>query len=273
MCRLPEDHPKVLERNASPSGWEPRTASCCYPSNKVTPWRRVQCVSGDSSNALARSRKFEAQRHGLPDVRHVDAAHGDRGTESNAGGGGAAHEGRSAAREPPTASGQARTRSDEDLLPSLALQMPEEAPVHVQRALARCCAIDCAVLTFVAHILASAGIQGRLANPVSRWLAEIGFPRALGATSQILRRTLGDGLRPTLFGLAGGTLAAFGVCWVLRLTLRLPGSSEFFHGVPFYDPATLSIVAAVALLVAGAAVAGPAWRALWLDPMEALRRE
>ena len=169
---------------------------------------------------------------------------------------------------------KAVTGSDEDLLPSLSVETLEEGPVHVQRALARYCAIYAGVLALVALILAGAGMYGVLAYLVSRRVPEIGSRYALGATAfQILRQTLGEGLRPALFGLAGGILAAFGVCWALRLTLELPGSSDFFYGVPFYDPATLSIVAVVALFVAGAAVAGPALRALRLDPVEALRRE
>ncbi len=144
----------------------------------------------------------------------------------------------------------------------------------VYSALARYCAIYCAALAFLALILAGVGIYDVLAYLVSRRIPEIGIRCALGATPfQILRQTLGDGLRLALFGLAGGMRGAFGVCWALRMTLVLPGSSDFFYGVPFYDPATPSIVAAVALLVAGAAVAGRAWRALRLDPMEALRRE
>jgi macrolide transport system ATP-binding/permease protein len=164
--------------------------------------------------------------------------------------------------------------SDEDLLPSLSLQTLEGGPVRVQRALARYCAIYAAVLAFWALILAGVGIYGVLAYLVSQRVPEIGVRCALGATPfHILREILSDGLRPALFGLAAGTLAAFGVCWALRLTLALPGSSDFFYGVPFYDPVTLAIVAAVALLVAGTAAAGPAWRALRLDPMDALRRE
>jgi hypothetical protein len=46
--------------------------------------------------------------------------------------------------------------------------------------------------------------------------------------------------------LAAQMPGAFGVSWALRMTHALPGTSDLLSRAPFYDPATLSIVAVAA---------------------------
>jgi ABC-type lipoprotein release transport system permease subunit len=52
---------------------------------------------------------------------------------------------------------------------------------------------------------------------------------------------------------------------------RFPGSTDFFYGVPFYDPATFLGLSCFLIFVAGIATFVPARRAVRIDPMIALR--
>jgi ABC-type antimicrobial peptide transport system permease subunit len=81
------------------------------------------------------------------------------------------------------------------------------------------------------------------------------------------------GLRPVFCGLALGVGGAAALSALLHSTLALPGSPDFFYGVPFYDPATFLGLSAFLVVVAAIASAIPARRALKVDPMIALRYE
>ena len=115
----------------------------------------------------------------------------------------------------------------------------------------------------LALVLGSGGIYGVVAYSVSRQRQEFGVRMALGANRrQILKRVMGQGMRPVLAGLAVG--------WLAALALGRAIESLLF-GIPAHDPATLTLVPAVLLLVAAAACLLPARQATQVDPLIALR--
>jgi putative ABC transport system permease protein len=88
---------------------------------------------------------------------------------------------------------------------------------------------------------------------------------ALGAQRQeVLRRMLGDGLRPALYGLTLGLAASVAAVHLIQSML---------YGTRSLDPAIFAAVAATLLVVAVLACLVPAWRASRIDPMQALRTE
>ncbi len=164
--------------------------------------------------------------------------------------------------------------TDKNLLPSLVLSSVEEGPLRLQKSLARAYAMFAVVLASLALTLAGVGIYGVMSYLVSQRVREIGIRVALGATpGGVLRTVVLDGLRPVFVGILLGMAGAGGLSWILHATLVFPGSTDFFYGVPFYDPVTflglscfLASVAAIASLI-------PARRALRVDPMVALRHD
>lgn len=116
-----------------------------------------------------------------------------------------------------------------------------------------------------ALLLAALGLYGVLAASVAERTREIGIRSALGAPRRSLlllvgRFALGMTAAGVGIGLAG---ALFGS--------RLLGS--LLYGVQPTDHLTLAVAGAVLLLTAGAAAAVPAWRAMRVEPVVALREE
>ena len=117
----------------------------------------------------------------------------------------------------------------------------------------------------VALVLAAVGIFSVLSYIVRGRRREIGIRSALGAQrADILRLVIAEGMSPALFGIAAGTIAAFASAKVLKTLV---------FGVSASDPLTLGAVGATLTLVALMASAVPAYRALQLDPVKALRAE
>jgi putative ABC transport system permease protein len=115
----------------------------------------------------------------------------------------------------------------------------------------------------VALLLAAIGIYGLIANSVVQRTQELGVRRALGAQSgDILRLVVGGGLRLTAAGIAIGMGGAFAAARVMNGLL---------FQVSAQDPVVFLAVALVFVLVALAASYIPAWRAIRVDPMQALR--
>jgi ABC-type antimicrobial peptide transport system permease subunit len=82
---------------------------------------------------------------------------------------------------------------------------------------------------------------------------------------------IGEGLRPTFTGMIAGLAGAMALSWVLHTTLTFPGSSDFFYGVPFYDPVTFVGLTGFFAVVAAIASFVPVKRAITVDPLVALR--
>jgi predicted permease len=117
----------------------------------------------------------------------------------------------------------------------------------------------------LALLLAAVGLYGVMSHAAGQRRAEIGIRLALGAKpSSVLWLIVGGGLRLVAVGaVAGGVGAVFATRAI---------ENQLF-GVRRFDPATLAAVAVVLLVVAVAACAIPARRAMRIDPVRALRAE
>jgi predicted permease len=117
----------------------------------------------------------------------------------------------------------------------------------------------------MALALAAVGIYGVLAYVVARRTQEIGIMRALGADRwKMFAMVLRQGLALAAAGIAIGLPAA------LAMTRLMAG---MLYEVRPNDPITFVAVAAAILLVAVMASLVPAWRAIKVSPLIALRAE
>jgi putative ABC transport system permease protein len=114
-----------------------------------------------------------------------------------------------------------------------------------------------------ALLLAAVGLYATLSETVARRTFEIGVRVALGAQpGDVFQFILRQGLTMAFVGVVVG----LGVFW---MTSRVLG--DFLYGISASDPATILVAGAVLLGVSVVASARPAWRAVRLDPMKALR--
>jgi putative ABC transport system permease protein len=121
------------------------------------------------------------------------------------------------------------------------------------------------VFAGLALVLASIGLFGVLASLVGQRTQEIGIRMALGAQSKdVLRMVLGEGFRMVLLGVAIGVGAGVGLSRYL---------ASLFFGVSPANPATYLEVALIMISIALVACLLPAWRAIRVNPMVALRYE
>ncbi len=115
----------------------------------------------------------------------------------------------------------------------------------------------------VALLLAAVGIYSVLSYIVRGRSREIGIRTALGAQgADVFRLVIVEGMSPAFVGIAAGTIAALASAKVMKTLV---------FGVSASDPLTLAAVAATLALVALIASLVPAYRALRLDPVKALR--
>jgi putative ABC transport system permease protein len=121
------------------------------------------------------------------------------------------------------------------------------------------------VFAGVALLLAAVGIFSVLSYIVRGRSREIGIRIALGARrTDVLRLVIAEGMSPALAGIGAGTIAALASAKVLNTLV---------FGVSASDSLTLVAVATTLAFVALMASLVPAYRALWLDPVKALRAE
>jgi predicted permease len=111
-------------------------------------------------------------------------------------------------------------------------------------------------------VLAAVGIYGVIAFFVSQRTREIAVRQVMGAgPSDVMSLVLRQGLRPALLGVALGAVGAVLAGRALQAML---------FGVSAADPVTLTLVAALLVLVATLASVVPARRACRVDPARAL---
>jgi putative ABC transport system permease protein len=116
-----------------------------------------------------------------------------------------------------------------------------------------------------ALLLGAIGLYALLAYSVNERKREIGIRLALGADQpQILRLIIVQGLKLTLTGIC------IGVAIALVLSRFM---NSLLFGVGATDPLTFTVVVAVLILVAITACYVPAYRAMRVDPIVALRYE
>jgi predicted permease len=116
-----------------------------------------------------------------------------------------------------------------------------------------------------ALLLACLGIYGVISYSVARRTSEIGIRIALGAqASQVSILVLRQGIQPVLGGLVVGVAAALAAGQLI---------SGFLFGTEPRDPAAISAVVVILLVVAAGACWAPARRASRIDPMAALHVE
>ena len=119
------------------------------------------------------------------------------------------------------------------------------------------------IFASLALVLAAVGIYGVMSYSVAQRTHEIGIRMALGAQkSDVLKLTVGQGLKLVSIGVAIGLLAA------LILTRVM---SSLLFGISATDPATFVTISMVLVSVALLASYIPARRAMIVDPMFALR--
>jgi putative ABC transport system permease protein len=117
----------------------------------------------------------------------------------------------------------------------------------------------------LALILAAIGLYSVLAYLVTQRTREIGIRMALGARhTHVLGLVVGHGSKLTAAGLV------LGVGGALALTRFM---KSLLFGVDAKDPVTFAGVVALLAVVALAACFVPAWRAMQVEPMVALRDE
>jgi ABC-type antimicrobial peptide transport system permease subunit len=121
------------------------------------------------------------------------------------------------------------------------------------------------ILAASALLLAAIGVYGIMSYSVQQQTKDIGIRIALGADKNtILAMILRQGLIPAFVGVAAGLAGAFGLTRLMESLL---------YGVKSGDPVIFFGVSAILLMVALLAVLIPAWRAISLDPVAALRSE
>jgi putative ABC transport system permease protein len=116
-----------------------------------------------------------------------------------------------------------------------------------------------------ALLLASVGIYGVLAYTVASRTREIGLRMAIGATRRrVIGLVLKDGMTWSAAGILVGLIGAFTAAHLVAALL---------FDVPARDPVTFVTVGTAVMLVALAASAIPAVRAVHIDPTIAMRTE
>ncbi len=167
----------------------------------------------------------------------------------------------------PAALLDAARRVLQDLDPELPMMTPGpmQALVDQQLAQPRFYLLLLVLFAALAVVLAAVGMYGVVAYAVSQRTREIGVRMALGArVPQVVSLVLWQGLRPAIFGILVGVIAAW---WGTSLMRGL------LYQVAPQDPVTLGIVPILLLAVVVIACAVPARRASRIPPAIALRSE
>jgi ABC-type antimicrobial peptide transport system permease subunit len=112
-------------------------------------------------------------------------------------------------------------------------------------------------------VLAMVGVFGILAYSVQQHVREFGVRRALSATTgDVLRLVVGNAARVVAGGAVLGLVLAAALGRLIETML---------FGVRPLDLTTFAVVTIVIGVMAALSIAGPAWRAVRIDPAVALR--
>jgi len=140
-----------------------------------------------------------------------------------------------------------------------------DSRIQVSSGILRIAGSTVGIFGLLALVLAAVGIYGVIAYTTKQRTREIGIRVALGAQRRdIFRLVIGQGVRLTLIGVAIGLIAGYFFARVL---------SSLLFGVSASDPLTFGAGAIFLGTVALGACYIPAWRAMRVDPMVALRYE
>jgi putative ABC transport system permease protein len=121
------------------------------------------------------------------------------------------------------------------------------------------------IFSGLALVLSAVGIFGVMSYTVTQRTRELAVRMALGASRQdVLGLVLREGLGLTLFGVAGGLVAALALARLM---------AQYVYGISSTDPLTLSLASVLLIAVASLASYIPARRAAKVDPLVALRFE
>jgi ABC-type antimicrobial peptide transport system permease subunit len=114
-------------------------------------------------------------------------------------------------------------------------------------------------------VLASLGLYGLLSQAVNSRKREFGIRMAVGASPMdVARQVFRQAAWTSVSGVVGGLALAY---WGTSML------SAYLFGVDGFEPAIYLGCAAVLVLVACLAAARPAWIAMRINPIEALRAE
>jgi putative ABC transport system permease protein len=117
----------------------------------------------------------------------------------------------------------------------------------------------------LATLLAAVGIYGVMSHTTSQRTHEIGIRMAVGASrGDVLKLVIGQGARLAAVGSASGLLGALALTHWMRSLLFAVGAA---------DPETLATVTLLMVAVVLVACFVPAYRAIRVDPLIALRDE
>jgi len=126
-------------------------------------------------------------------------------------------------------------------------------------------ASEASALGILGLILAVVGVYGVVSYGAAQRTREIGIRMALGAQPRsVLKLVLRQGVYLVAGGMAVGLVASIALVRILRQFLLLASAT---------DPLAFGVVSLGLLVVALAACYLPAWRAMRVDPMVALRHE
>jgi len=142
---------------------------------------------------------------------------------------------------------------------------PMQVLVDRAHAESRFASLLATLLSVIALVLAASGIYGVLSYSVAQRTGEIGIRMAIGAgRAQVLRMILGDGFAWIVPGVVAGMVMS------LMIT---PLLGRLLYGVEPTNLANYAVMLGGVLAVSAVAALVPAWRAVKIDPLTALRYE
>jgi len=142
---------------------------------------------------------------------------------------------------------------------------PLSSVIEHARAETRFISVLAVLLSIVALQLALGGIYGVLSYSVVLRTPEIGIRMALGARQvEVLRLIFAEGLLPVALGIVAGAILS---------ALSMPLLHHFLFGIKPGSPAVYCLCILATFLLSAIAMLVPAWRAVNVDPLNALACE